>query len=435
MSKILVYCLGALTAAILPVSAGDSVDAFAKHVEETKSMDASVRRAVLDELKLADTPAKRASAIPRGLARIYPDYGAGLSALGNGQTRDALATFLKLMRGPEAGKDPFLAAHARLDAARIGFAEGDYQGALRHVEEINADRRDAIADRSDLDYLRIACEAKLLRRDQALKHAEAFLSDYPNASPVLRKPVGQLASLLRGTKEGSLTDVRDHMVAAGSYLVGQDTSPAQATSLQNKVEKMLTRIIGDGEEEKAGSEPDKAQDKQDESEKPSAQQGRNNEKEKPGAPQGHERQSQRLEAKEKQKKDQRDQKQQQQSGQQQSGQQQSGQQQSGQQQPGQQQPGQRQSLNPGLAQGIEQSPKVGASDSALVEGNFGGPAGDGVDVSRAAGERWGSMPPKERDKVLSVVSASFPEAYRDLIEQYYRGLMDGGWSEGAESRR
>ena len=40
------------------------------------------------------------------------------------------------------------------------------------------------------------------------------------------------------------------------------------------------------------------------------------------------------------------------------------------------------------------------------------------------GESWGTMPPNEREKVLSAIQEKFPNRYRELIEQYYKGLQE-----------
>lgn len=39
-------------------------------------------------------------------------------------------------------------------------------------------------------------------------------------------------------------------------------------------------------------------------------------------------------------------------------------------------------------------------------------------------ETWGQMPPNEREKALSNIQAQFPNRYRDLVEQYYKGLQE-----------
>ncbi|QOJ13517.1 MAG: hypothetical protein HRU75_02175 [Planctomycetia bacterium] len=58
-------------------------------------------------------------------------------------------------------------------------------------------------------------------------------------------------------------------------------------------------------------------------------------------------------------------------------------------------------------------------------------AGDpGMDLRGAQratpGEVWGKLPPAEREKILQSLRERFPSRYRQLVEQYYRSLADGG---------
>jgi tetratricopeptide (TPR) repeat protein len=439
-------CLCLLAALVIQARAGDPLADFGAHVGELKTVSETVRQAIADELKSADTPARRAAAIPRSLAALYPEYRAALAAQSSGDFAQASAALRKLTGGSDAARDRFLAAYARLDAARVETGRENYNRAMQFVEETDRSHRAQIADPAELDFLRVVCEVKLLRREQARKHAEAFLATYPDASPAMVKPMRRILSEIGSTKDGSLQDVRDHMVAAGSYLNEDREDAAKAIALQARVGKMLTTIIGDGkEEDKAQTKEDSAASKPKEEKGPDSRSGQSNRDDKGPKEEESNRKLQRLQAKKDDKqtgnmpnpKSQQQQKQGQQQGQQQS----SGQGKPSSESKDQSIPGGKQGEGGGsagqsaVASGIGQA-TVGASQSALVGGDSGGPAGDGVGVSRVAGERWGSMPPKERDRVLSVVSASFPEAYRDLIEQYYRGLMDGkGPAEEVNSRQ
>jgi hypothetical protein len=42
-----------------------------------------------------------------------------------------------------------------------------------------------------------------------------------------------------------------------------------------------------------------------------------------------------------------------------------------------------------------------------------------------ADEVWGSARARERQEVLNVLKAKFPERYRELLEQYYKSLQEG----------
>ena len=39
---------------------------------------------------------------------------------------------------------------------------------------------------------------------------------------------------------------------------------------------------------------------------------------------------------------------------------------------------------------------------------------------------WGTVRKREREKVLNVLKAKFPDRYRELLEQYYKSLQHDG---------
>ena len=41
-----------------------------------------------------------------------------------------------------------------------------------------------------------------------------------------------------------------------------------------------------------------------------------------------------------------------------------------------------------------------------------------------AKDDWGSLPPKEREKILNSLKARFPNRYKQLIEQYYKSFSE-----------
>jgi hypothetical protein len=40
------------------------------------------------------------------------------------------------------------------------------------------------------------------------------------------------------------------------------------------------------------------------------------------------------------------------------------------------------------------------------------------------GEVWGQMQPEQRERVLQALKSSFPDRYRQLVEQYYQELAE-----------
>ena len=65
-----------------------------------------------------------------------------------------------------------------------------------------------------------------------------------------------------------------------------------------------------------------------------------------------------------------------------------------------------------------------ANQSGLPGGS--GRVGDLDKIAKNANEPWGDLNERERAKVMSNMKDRFPERYRELLEQYYRGLLQEG---------
>lgn len=71
------------------------------------------------------------------------------------------------------------------------------------------------------------------------------------------------------------------------------------------------------------------------------------------------------------------------------------------------------------------NPNAPANQSTLPGGGDAGLGNlHGLDRGSAA-DQWGSMPDRERQRVLSTLKERFPDRYRDIIEQYYKTLQSG----------
>jgi hypothetical protein len=392
-----------------------------------------VKQAVGAYWDTAESEARRAAVIPYGLARTSPAYRAALALLGQGDAEGAREQLSVLLADDTARENPYLVAYAHLDSARIAHNMGDSIGALRHIRTIDRECEAWMAHRADVDYLRVLCTYDLLQREEALAAAKRFLEAYPKAPMSMRRSVARIILDAEAAVAGSLVDVRDHMSAAGAHLAAGAERRQTALALQNKVEEMLTELIGDGprEDDKGDGPQPKPKPKPEQSPPPS---GGSQEEEDDGH-ETNQRQLQRLTKKPDTAQQQQSSQSQQQQQSSQSQQKQESQSQAGQAMPGSSpggegsRPGEKKA---GLASGTGQA-GTPASDSQFVGGSPVTADGSGKDVARDAGERWGDMPPREREKVLGLVGSSFPESYRDVIEQYYRGLTEGRRPEGGRS--
>ncbi|MEK6674920.1 MAG: hypothetical protein AABZ47_04610 [Planctomycetota bacterium] len=75
----------------------------------------------------------------------------------------------------------------------------------------------------------------------------------------------------------------------------------------------------------------------------------------------------------------------------------------------------------GSKSGQQQKPQSPMQESSLPGGS---PSGESLREARFANpaESWGTMPPAERDRILQALKESFPNRYRQLVEQYYAEL-------------
>ena len=420
-----------------------AAERYVDEIGKATNVSVEVREAVRAYWDTAETEVQRATVIPFGLVRRYSAYREVLALHGNGDSEGARARLTDMMKTPEVAADPYLAAYVHLDAARVAMALGDSIDALAHANAIRETLWSRMAHRADVSYIQIMCEYRLLRRESAFGLALQFLKTYPAAPHAMRRKVATLVLSNEDVESGSIEDVRDHMAAAGAHLSGRDGSEQAALTLQEQVESMLTALIGDGEKETKEDDPEsrsakprpKTEDPQQQVSIPSG----NREPEDGLEVEDSQKQSQRLTRKAESdspprppppsagppKPSPQQMKMQSQSEERSSSSKSlAGSSSGGGETP---KPGPR-----GIASGTGKA-LVGATASQLASGSAGGPDGSGQDATRAAGEQWGAMPPREREKVLNVVGSSFPETYRDVVEQYYRGLTEGRMPRAGDS--
>lgn len=67
------------------------------------------------------------------------------------------------------------------------------------------------------------------------------------------------------------------------------------------------------------------------------------------------------------------------------------------------------------------NPSKPAADSVIK----GGPGGIGkLHSARDQGDKWGELPPHERDRILQSLTDGFPAHYQNILERYYKRLAD-----------
>jgi len=334
---------------------------------------------------------------PLSLAQAYPEYQEGIETAATGEETRAIERFTRLARGTQ----PYLAAQARLDLARLHVYQEQFEIALPLLERLTGPDQPYLADGGESLFLLGAVEARQMNRTNARKHLQQFLDNHPQAPERLRSGAQQLLAELKRYKPESLDEVRVHMDDARRRLQLADVGAGTRQS-QETVVALLAKLIelaeagpppdGGGGKQPGGEEPDG----QPPNEKPGGDQpSQDPQKTKPGKPSS----------------------QSQPSGPSQPGQ-------SGSQPNSSAQP--QKSGPPGGAKGqISDNPPAGPSDESVLPPSGGGGIGALSRVMRGdPGETWGAARDRKRDEILNADKTQIPDRYRELVEQYYKSLQE-----------
>lgn len=392
--KTMSYCLWILAgllwgAGSLSAQPTNAVAGFLHAIETDATVPGPRQQAARDALAKARADGRPDhQARPLSLAQAYPEYQEGIEAAAAGDETRAVERFTRLASGPQ----PYLAAHARLDLARLHVYRERFELARPLLERLTGPDQPHLADGGESLFLLGAVEARQMNRTNALKHLQQFLDNHPQAPERLRSGAHQLLAELKRYQPDSLDEVRAHMDDARRRLqladVGTGTRQAQET-----VVALLAKLIKKGEDEPppggGGSEQPSGQPPDD---KPGDQPSQDPKKDKPGKPSSKSKPG------------------------------------------GPSQPGQSGSEPSGSAQAqrddspgpLPGNPTIGgpANESVLPPAGGGG-IGALSRVTRGdPGEAWGAARDRKRDEILNADKTQIPDRYRELVEQYYKSLQE-----------
>lgn len=388
----LLWGAGSLSAQPTNAAAG-----FLQVIETDATVPGPRRQAARDALGKAradGTPDHQAR--PLSLAQAYPEYQEGIEAAAAGDETRAVERFTRLASGPQ----PYLAAQARLDLARLHVYRERFELARPLLERLTGPDQPYLADGGESLFLLGAVEARQMNWTNALKHLQQFFDNHPQAPERLRSGAQQILAELKRYKPESLREVRAHMDDARRRLqladVGASTRQAQET-----VVALLAKLIekaedgpppgAGGSEQPAGEEPNG----QSPDDKPGDQPSQDPEKDKPGKPSSKSKPG-------------------------------------GPSLPGQSGSVPNSSSQPqrsGSAGGskgqLSDNPPMGPSNESVLPPSGGGGIGAINRVTRGqAGEVWGAARDRKRDEILNADKTQIPDRYRELVEQYYKSLQE-----------
>jgi tetratricopeptide (TPR) repeat protein len=174
----------------------------------------------------------------------YPEYRAALAALGDEQTDQAITRLSKLV----AAEDPELAADASFFLGRAYVIEERFEEAAPLFARLTGPAAGKTTHAAESLYFRGLCEARLLRRNDAIATLARFLDQYKDAPERMRVDAWRQWAELRRIKEESIEDIQQHMDYARRRLSLEDAGKKTRTD-QEEIVAMLTKLIGKEDED------------------------------------------------------------------------------------------------------------------------------------------------------------------------------------------
>jgi len=226
------------------VPADEVIDGFLEHLRQSEDFEQQQRDAAVKTVEqVRKDPFGVYEAITVGLGRLYPEYQQALVAM----ARENLDVAAPVLEKFAASKDPYLAADASYYLSRSLILSDNFADALPLLENVTGKLADKTVLAGEAEYMRGVCEARLLKRQEAIASFERFLKQHPDAPE--RMKVGAMRQLeqLRQFQPETIADVYQRMDLIRRRLA-QEQSGEETQEQQNAVIDILAKLIKKAEE-------------------------------------------------------------------------------------------------------------------------------------------------------------------------------------------
>ncbi len=244
---ILASCLGIGFAAADGTTDEALVDAFLAHVADLETVDADkleqVNRIVAEWR--SDSPA---DALTESMIAIYDGYAAAIEASDGTESSDAASLLAPFADSP----DSYLAADATFYLARTLMNHEKFEDALPLLEKVLGPLSDYTVHVGPARFYQGVAWAGLLQYDKAVASLKDFLQSYPDAPERLRVAAWRQVQQLQSIQEGQMEDIYQRMDYSRRRLA-QVKSGEQTQEQQDRIVRMLNRLIKEQEKKEASS--------------------------------------------------------------------------------------------------------------------------------------------------------------------------------------
>ena len=245
-------CLAALVALsfTIPVFGApddqSTLSDYQQHIKSLSLTDSQKSEALKKFEELKSESAE--DAITESLMLLYPNYESAVQAADNAETEASIEQLHSLTNSD----DKFLAADSTFYLARTLMNEERFEQALPMLQSIKGDLVDFTIHGPSAQYFIGVAQAGMLNNKSAINSFMEFLEFNPMAPERLRVSAWRQIQQLQSIKEGELPDVHQRMDFSRRRLQIADTGETTQEE-QEKIVRMLTKLIKEQEKKECSS--------------------------------------------------------------------------------------------------------------------------------------------------------------------------------------
>lgn len=234
----------------------DVLASFKDHISKMDSLSAD-QKAKAQQVFSERVAESGEDAVTESLMLMYPTYA---KAVESADAAD-VDTSLALLQPLTEAEDKFLSADSSFYLARSLMNEERYEQSLPLLKRIKNELEDYTLHGSSAQYFIGVAQAGMLENKDAIASFMEFLEFNPTAPERLRVSAWRQIQQLQSIQDGKIEDIHQRMDFSRRRLQIADTGDTTQTE-QDKIVKMLTKLIKEEEKKECSSSNSKQQSQQ-----------------------------------------------------------------------------------------------------------------------------------------------------------------------------
>lgn len=234
---------------------------FRKHLADLETISAQSKTDAADAFENLVEESQE-DAVTESLMQLYPEYAKAVAAADSENVDESM----RLLDGLVDSDDKYLAADSTFYLARSLMNEERYEEALPLLARVTNEFSDHTLHGPSTQYFIGVAQAGQLENKKAIESFVKFLQNNSEAPERLRVSAWRQVQQLQSIEEGKIQDVHQRMDYSRRKLMNADTGETTQTE-QDKIVRMLTKLIKEEEKKECSSNNSQNQKKQQQQQK------------------------------------------------------------------------------------------------------------------------------------------------------------------------